>query len=353
VTDILICLHDFARGGTERIAIGLALDWTNAGRSVAMLCGSEQGGLRDTVDARVPVMALRPPVPRSALSRFRLGGAMADPAATFRPRILFLPGNFHLPLAPGLAPVGAKIVLKISNPPLPEGPMGRLIAPAFRHYARAVDGFATLSSGFAHQVQALAPGKPVRVLRDPIYLRPGVGEAVARHPGVLNLLWAGRLEPQKDPGLALDVLAALPVPAHLTMLGDGALRGWLQVQVAKRGLSDCVTLVGAVPAIDPYLEASDLFLLTSRYEGQPAVVGEALARGVPVVATDCAAVLADMIADPQAGRIVASRDPIRLAQAVAAQAALPRPPHDLLASRIAVYDPVVCARAYLDWFDSL
>ena len=59
---ILICLHDFARGGTERIAIGLAADWAEAGRDVTILCGSAEGGLRDTVSGKVKVVALEPPV---------------------------------------------------------------------------------------------------------------------------------------------------------------------------------------------------------------------------------------------------------------------------------------------------
>src|SRR5258708_7521124 len=61
---ILICLHDFSRGGTERIAIGLAANWVDAGRDVTILCGNEQGGLRDMVDPRVNVVVVDPPIPR-------------------------------------------------------------------------------------------------------------------------------------------------------------------------------------------------------------------------------------------------------------------------------------------------
>jgi hypothetical protein len=54
---ILICMHDFSRGGTERVAIGLAASWVATGRDVTILCGSTGGGLHDTVDARVKVVA--------------------------------------------------------------------------------------------------------------------------------------------------------------------------------------------------------------------------------------------------------------------------------------------------------
>jgi glycosyltransferase involved in cell wall biosynthesis len=354
MTDILVCLHDFARGGTERIAIGLARDWTDAGRSVAILCGSEGGGLRGTVDVRVPVIALSPPVKRSPLSRLRLGKAMAAQTAALRPEVIFLPGNFHLPLAPALrrAAPEAKIVMKVSNPPLPGGIADIAVAPLFRHFARAVDGFGALSAQFARQTQELAPAKQVVVLHDPIYLHDAAGVPAARREGVRNILWAGRLEPQKDVGLALDIMKALDAPAHLTILGDGAQRGWTEARIKGLGLGDRVTPAGAVRAIDPYLTAADVLLLTSRYEGQPAVVGEALARGVPVVATDCASTLRDMIAIPEAGRVVASRDPRTLAQAVKEVCAAPRAPEKLKAL-VAVYAPQACARAWLDWFATL
>src|SRR3954465_12545573 len=92
---IAICLHDFSRGGTERIAIGLAANWADAGRDVTILCGSEQGGLRETVDPRVSVLFLPPPIPRGFLSRWRLGRAMARRLARLGPEVIFLPGNFH------------------------------------------------------------------------------------------------------------------------------------------------------------------------------------------------------------------------------------------------------------------
>src|ERR1700761_8388484 len=98
---ILICMHDFARGGTERIAIGLAADWAEAGCDVTILCGSSEGGLRDTVSGKVKVMTLDPPVRRGFLSRRRLARAMGKHLGHLRPDVIFLPGNFHALLAGG------------------------------------------------------------------------------------------------------------------------------------------------------------------------------------------------------------------------------------------------------------
>lgn len=351
---ILICLHDFARGGTERIAIGLAANWVETGRDVTILCGSEQGGLRDMVDPRVKVVALNPPISRSLLSRFWLGRAMARQLGRLKPDVIFLPGNFHFLLAPALrrAAPRAVMVLKISNPPLPQGLPGLAGSILVRRLARAVDGFAALTAGFAREMAALAPGKPVRLLHDPVYLHPSTAQRIAPG-GILRILWAGRLEPQKDFGLALQTLAALKRPAHLTMLGDGALRDQADAMIARLGISDRITRAGHVPNIDPYLADADVLLLTSHYEGQPAVVGEALANGVPVVSTDCSDVLHEMMEIPEAGRIVAGRDPGDLAATLTAVCDAPRPPRDVLARLVAPFEPRHCAKAYLDWFDAL
>ena len=352
--NILVCLVDFSRGGSERIAIRMAADWVNAGREVTILCGNEGGGLRDTVDPRVRVVEVEPPVARGFLSRFRLARAMARLVDRLQPQVIFLPGNYHLFLALGLRRAQARFALtmKISNPLLPgalANPLGRLL---FRHFARAIDGFAALTADFAREVAELAPGKAVALLHDPIYLRSRPGEPSARDD-TCHVLWAGRLEPQKDIGLALQTMSAMGARAHLTILGDGGLRADTDARIARLGLSQRVTRIGHVPDIDPYLARADVLLMTSHYEGQPAVVGEALAYGVPVVSTDCCSMLREVMTIPEAGRIVAARDPLALAAALSEVFAAPRPPSQALAALVARFEPRACARAYLDWFDSL
>jgi glycosyltransferase involved in cell wall biosynthesis len=337
-------MQDFARGGTERIAIGLAKDWVEMGREVAILCGSESGGLRDTVDPRVAVTALG--VPRGLLSRFPLAKAMGTALAGLQPDLIFLPGNYHLLLAPGLrrAVSRERIALKISNPPVPDAPFARAI---FRHFARGVDGFAAMNAGLAREVAALMPSKTVATLHDPVYMDSSATPPI-RRDGVRNIVWIGRLEPQKDAGLALRVMQAID-GAHLTMLGDGSQRGAIERQIAAMGLAEKVTLVGYVPHIAPYLAGADALLITSRYEGGPAVAVEALAHGVPLVGTDCSHFLHEIIVTPDAGRIVASRDPAALAAALFGLG----PRRDSLKALAEPFAPQLRARAYLDWFDRL
>jgi glycosyltransferase involved in cell wall biosynthesis len=343
---ILICLHDFHRGGTERIALGLVRAWTDAGRDVTILCGSTEGGLREDVDPRATVVALAPPVGRGLFSRFRLARAMARRLDGLQPDIIFLPGNFHAALANGLrAATHVPILLKISNPPVPAGiPFANHI---FRWLTRGVTGFAAMNQGLRQQLQAMLPGRNVVALHDPVYIQPL--QAAARSGD--KVLWIGRLERQKDPLLALDVLAATKT-LHLTMLGEGSLRPVVEQRILAMGLQDRITLRGHVTAIEPFLATADALLITSRYEGGPAVAVEALAQGLPIVSTDCSFLLHDLIATPEAGRIVPSRDPGQLAAALAQVLVQPMAAEKLKVLA-APFEPRACAEAYLAWFDRL
>ena len=118
---ILICMHDFFRGGTERVAIGLAASWVDAGRDVTILCGSDEGGLRDRLDVRVKVICLDPPVRRSVFSRIRLARRMGWHVAALKPDVIFLPGNYHALLSGGLGAVAAAPIAPGGAPiPLPQ-----------------------------------------------------------------------------------------------------------------------------------------------------------------------------------------------------------------------------------------
>jgi glycosyltransferase involved in cell wall biosynthesis len=349
---IVIVMHDFFRGGTERGAIRFAREWVEAGREVIILCGSLDGGLRDTVDARVKVVTLG--IPRSALSRLRLGPAMGRMLSALNADIVFLPGNFHLPLARALrrGDLRPLLVQQISNPPLPGGLAGWVAAPVFRFLAQPVDGFAAMNGGLVREVKRLMPHKPVVLLRPPFEIAAPAPRR-ARGDGPCRILWVGRLEPQKDVPLALATIQALNriMPAHLTILGTGALREQVERQVA--GMAASATLLSHVPDLAAHYADADALLITSRYEGGPAVAVEALAQGTPVVSTDCSPMLREVLTDAAAGIIVPSRAPADLAAALARVCRSPRPPLETLRALADPFRPDISARAYLDWFDSL
>jgi glycosyltransferase involved in cell wall biosynthesis len=105
-----------------------------------------------------------------------------------------------------------------------------------------------------------------------------------------HIVALGRLQHQKayDVLLHAFTVARKAVPeARLTILGEGPLEGQLKQQAAVLGVADAVSFPGFQANPWPYVKHADLFVLSSRYEGLPNSLLEALALGVPVVATDC------------------------------------------------------------------
>ncbi len=122
------------------------------------------------------------------------------------------------------------------------------------------------------------------------------------------LLCLGRLSPEKGQDVLLEAFARTRVAnARLVLVGDGALRGALEARAARADLSGRVRLVGWRDDPHACLGAADLLVLPSRAEGLPLAVLEAMAAGVPVVATDVGAV-ADALDHGRAGRLVPPGD---------------------------------------------
>jgi glycosyltransferase involved in cell wall biosynthesis len=98
--------------------------------------------------------------------------------------------------------------------------------------------------------------------------------------------FVGRLAPQKAPDIMLDAFAALcqrQTAARLVMIGGGPLEEETRRQAERLGLGARVKMLGDVAAV-PLMPAFDVFCLSSRYEGMPYVLLEALAAGLPIVA---------------------------------------------------------------------
>jgi len=96
----------------------------------------------------------------------------------------------------------------------------------------------------------------------------------------------GRLELPKNPLMLVRAFAALDESrAHLIMLGEGSLREELVAFVRERELGERVHLLGKRMDIPECLAASDVFVLSSNWEGNPLAVMEAMAGGLPVIGT--------------------------------------------------------------------
>ena len=118
---------------------------------------------------------------------------------------------------------------------------------------------------------------------------------------------AGRLVPNKNFALLVDAFAASGLPHRLVIMGEGPERASLEAQIAARGLSDRVLLPGFVANPFAVLGRARLFAMPSNAEGFPNGLVEAMACGLPVVATNCASGPSEILADLPRESIVDAR----------------------------------------------
>lgn len=339
----VIALHDWNGGGTERVAMALAGVWIAAGDEVSVVIGHDAGPARSWAPAGLNIVELPMPIRRSPASRLMLGRAMRPVVAALAPDAVLLPGNFHLFLGRSLARLRnrPRIVSKLSNPLWPYSAGAALAGPLVRAWMTGADAFAAMNTGLAADARRVLGGARVEVIEDPLLVP--VAERAAP-PEADRFVMIGRLEAQKDTALGLRAMAALRrlrPDARLEVVGDGPERSGLVRLAAELGVP--VRWRGREPDVCAALDGAAALLVTSRYEGGPAVAIEALARGVPVVATDCSALLRDVLTVPEAGTIVATRTPEALATALAAQTLRPDPARLRVLER---FRPEVSARRY-------
>jgi glycosyltransferase involved in cell wall biosynthesis len=126
--------------------------------------------------------------------------------------------------------------------------------------------------------------------------------------------WVGRLIPIKGADVFLRALRHLDFPLTISVIGDGSERARLEAMVGPEGLTDRVRFHGTVPEAGRYLSAFDVFVLSSRSEGIPVTLLEAMAAKVPVVATSVGGV--PEVVGPEEAIVVPPEDPVALAEAI-------------------------------------
>ena len=132
------------------------------------------------------------------------------------------------------------------------------------------------------------------------------------------LLAVGRLTVQKDFPTLIQAFAHVRrmQPARLLILGEGSERSMLEAYVRELNLEQDVSLHGYVENPYAYMSRASLFVLSSRWEGLPTVLIEALFCGVPVIATDCPSGPREILAEGKYGALTPVQDPAALAATI-------------------------------------
>lgn len=138
------------------------------------------------------------------------------------------------------------------------------------------------------------------------------------HPPVV--LAVGRLTAQKDFPTLLHALALVRKQRNIraVILGEGEERSALEALVLHLGLEGAVDMPGFVENPYPYFRAAAVLALSSRWEGLPTVLLEALALGTQVVATDCPSGPREILEDGALGELVPMEAPPAMAAAILA-----------------------------------
>jgi glycosyltransferase involved in cell wall biosynthesis len=198
--------------------------------------------------------------------------------------------------------------------------LGSYRAGLRRELARAygrLTALSVLTRQTLHDYRELLDGDPVRIVEIPNALPPLPGGPSPREGKAI--LAAGRLSPQK--GFDMLLAAYRQVAADhpdwtLHIFGAGPKDDRLRRLAAEYGLDGPVRLRGRTADLAGEMERASVYVLSSRFEGMPMVLLEAMSKGLPVVAFDCPTGPAEMIEHGRSGLLVPARDVDGLAAAL-------------------------------------
>lgn len=391
---IALFMHGLQGGGAERVVLDLADLFRRAGHHAQVVVGTRRGEYADDVPEGIEVYEVgsRPVLGRLQALAADPGGfaALARPVL-FAPRtsttVGYLPGltaylrrerpdallsvlsygNLVAIWARRLAGVPTRIVVSERNT-LSQSHVAtkkrqrrwrqrHLPALIARTYPFA-DAITTVSEGVADDL-AEATGLPRESLVT-VY-NPVVTERLSERAGEpLDHPWfrpgeppvvlgVGRLRPQKDFETLLRAFASLRErrAARLVILGEGPARSKLEGLARELGISEHFALPGFVRNPFAYMARAGVFVLSSKFEGLPGALIQAMACGCSVVSTDCPSGPREILEAGRHGELVAVGDPKSLASAIERALLAPTAP-ERLRERARIFSSERVAQAYLD-----
>ncbi len=163
--------------------------------------------------------------------------------------------------------------------------------------------------------QHAVPQEKIRVVYNGIPYPELNGAGKEAGGDMVELLVAGALEERKGQMLLLSAMERLPERIHLSIAGEGPLRGEIESRIESSGAGGRVTLLGRVDDMPGLIARSDILVVPSLMEATPYVILEAMAAGRPVVASGIFGI-PEQVEDGVSGILVAPGDEVSLADAV-------------------------------------
>lgn len=292
---IMIVLPSFRGGGAERVFIRLAGALSERGHEVILAVGQARGELERLVSNEIEVVDLQ--ASRMAASTFKIASLIRarEPDVVLS---ALMAANIAAGLAHRLArrPRSALVLSERSLPWL-EAPSSPIKARMFKGLARLSYGRATRVIGVSEQVS--------RATIEKLGVRPDAATAISNpapraegeirpvdHPWLAAdrdwkvAIAVGRLVPQKDFATLIRAIrrARETSDVRLVILGEGPLRSDLLDEAGDRA-DEFLSMPGFTDNVRGWLSGGDLFALSSRVEGMPNAMIEAMAEGMRIVST--------------------------------------------------------------------
>jgi len=195
------------------------------------------------------------------------------------------------------------------------GPAGRLYLWVERRLARFTSSLVCVASAARELGTAAGTCLPERSVVIHNAVDVASFASVWPHGGPPRIVSVGRLAFPKDFSTLVEALAGLRADWRAAFIGEGPLRAEISGEVRRSGLEERIDLLGARGDVPDLLASADIFVLSSRSEGFPISILEAMATGLPVVAADVGGV-AEAVLDGQTGLLVPPSDPKALAEAL-------------------------------------
>lgn len=339
-------IPDLTLGGAEQVAVNLVNGLADRGYDIELIVSRFEGKLKSRLTSEVDVIQLAP----SRTPVFGIGlhlPALVSYLRREKPVALFshlshasvvcLAADRLVELDTLVVPIEHRSFGTAPNSTLKSWAVHELVP----HLYPAADRIIAVSEGVADSIVARmsVDREDVSVLHNPIDVQ-SVRER-AREPVDHEwfesddsevILFVGRIEQQKDLETWLHAFKRVydrNPRVRGIIAGQGSQRYDVQELADQLDIADVVSVPGYVENPYGYMRRASLFLLSSRYEGLPTVLIEALACGCPVVATDCPSGPREILADGAYGHLVPVGDVTGLADAAEEALDDPTPPSKL------------------------